>query len=367
MPRFNYDRFQCLFKILLPIKNVEGQEEKFYQFCMTPNWQYLITSSYPVVKGNRALPEVMRFWNWRTGEVERTLELDTQFLWPERITPDGLYALNKGSDNKRVNIWSLETGETVRQISGHRGNIGRIAVSQDGKTIATSGWDELRYFRDIPVSIPAEVIAQDRTIMLWDWQNEKLLRIIETESDHVTFLCFLDEQLLLSNHEFHWQLWNWQTGTLLKRITGIHGSLSYSYSAIIGRFFRDPADADKVFRVWDLKTQDIIQTLRSDQKLQWMRFSPDDRFLVSCEYHHRPQLYEFGGIREGSLKKYDEAMEQWRKQTPSLQVWSVETGQIVGEIKQPLGAEQVDFSPDGCNMAVKTEQAIEVWGVPSSP
>jgi WD40 repeat protein len=363
MPNFNYQQFQCLFKLKLPIKNAEGQGENFYQFCMTPDWQYLITSSYPVVRGNRSLPEMMRFWNWRTGELERTVELHNQFLWPERITPDGLYALSKGSE-KRVDVWSLETGKTVHQISGHRGNIGRMAVSQDGKTIATSGWDELKYFTDLPVDIPAELVAEDRTIMLWDWQNDKLLHTIETNGNHILFLCFLDEQLLASMHEYDWKIWNWQTGTLVRsmlRVPTTSAGLSYSYSAIVASFFREPADAGKVFRAWDFNTTEVIQTFRSNQRLEWMRFSPDDRLLVSRAYHARPQRYQNHLL---SQEEYDAAMKQWRETMPSMQVWSIETGKIVGEINQlPRGIEKVDFNPDGCNMVIQTEQTIEVWGV----
>lgn len=102
MPAFNYQQFQCLRQISLPLRNAMGQEEQFYQFRMTPDWQYLITVSYLTVNGKRSLPEIMRFWNWRTGEVEQTVELQTPFLYSELMTPDGQYSINKAAQNQSM-------------------------------------------------------------------------------------------------------------------------------------------------------------------------------------------------------------------------------------------------------------------------
>lgn len=372
MPTFNYRQFQCLRQIPLPLNSVTGEEEKFSSFHMTPDWRYLITMSYLMVNNQRSLPEIMRFWDWRTGEVERRVEVFIPFFSPHLITPDGQYAIGKAEEN-RVEIWSLQTGEPVRQLSGHRGMVGRIAVSPDGNTIATSGWDQNASYRDIPVDGPGTTIAEDRTIMLWDWQNGKLLRTLNTEAENILVLRFHpDGQTLFSAHNYGssqqrhksgWRVWNWQTGELLKAFPNIPTNLfgmSRDGSAIVTDFYQEPADGQKAFRVWDASTGEPIQTFRASHTLKWICFSPDDRLLLARYSYPRPDkaMYRMG------TPEYDAVMQQWKQDTSRIEIWSVETGQVVGELTQPHGIEQIYLSPDGCNLAVKTEHTIEIWGIP---
>lgn len=58
--------------------------------------------------------------------------------------------------------------------------------------------------------------------MLWDWQNGKLFRSIETNGGLIVVLRFLNEQWLLSVHnDRHWEVWDWQNGNLVRTLTGI--------------------------------------------------------------------------------------------------------------------------------------------------
>ena len=46
------------------------------------------------------------------------------------VSPDGKYIVS-GSDDKTVKVWSLETGQEVRTLSGHTDSVNAVAVSPE--------------------------------------------------------------------------------------------------------------------------------------------------------------------------------------------------------------------------------------------
>jgi WD40 repeat protein len=58
------------------------------------------------------------------------------------LSPDGKRLL-AGSANGLVSLWNAETGESLRDISGHTGNVTGVAFSSDGASVASGGLDSL--------------------------------------------------------------------------------------------------------------------------------------------------------------------------------------------------------------------------------
>jgi WD40 repeat protein len=84
------------------------------------------------------------------------------------ITPDGRLAVS-GSQDKTIKVWDSDAGTCVGTLEGHRGIVQSIAISPDGKLIASAG-------------------IGDRTVRLWDSELWACLHVItDTAPNCVTF------------------------------------------------------------------------------------------------------------------------------------------------------------------------------------
>src|SRR5262249_62067002 len=74
------------------------------------------------------------------------------------LTPDGKTLITPSG--KDVRVWDPATGRERLVLHGHKGNVDAVAVSADGRTAASAGW-------------------QDHTIRLWDLATGKERIVID--------------------------------------------------------------------------------------------------------------------------------------------------------------------------------------------
>ena len=83
----------------------------------------------------------LKIWNLETGELVRTIEGHSDWVWSVAISPDG-ETIVSGSYDKSLKIWNLKTGELVRTLEGHSDWIWSVAISPDGETIVSGSADD---------------------------------------------------------------------------------------------------------------------------------------------------------------------------------------------------------------------------------
>jgi len=73
------------------------------------------------------------------AEPSRTLKGHSAWVYAIAISPDGK-TLASGSYNGTIKIWNLQRGELLHTINGHTDAVESLAISSNGQILASGSW-----------------------------------------------------------------------------------------------------------------------------------------------------------------------------------------------------------------------------------
>ncbi len=104
--------------------------------------------------GDSGINGVAYQWRVSDGSLVRKFEGHTDALYSLALSPDGKL-LATGSYDQKIKLWNVEDGSEVRVLKGHIGGVYGLSFRPDGKVLASA--------------------SADRTIKLWDVATGKRL------------------------------------------------------------------------------------------------------------------------------------------------------------------------------------------------
>jgi WD40 repeat protein len=240
--------------------------------------------------------------------------------------------LASGSEDQTVKLWSVITGKEIRTIDT-KDPVQAIAVSPDGKKLATSGfslvlWDEpagkeIRRFED--VNCRSVLFSPDGKLIACGADDKVTLLDVETGDESLT----LDKahapaifnpngkQLITASGDDLIRVWDVNTGNKLQTIEDV-GKVSRIVVSANGLFMacanNDETKAEKgvdAVKLFNFVTGRIVRTFKSaedDSKPVTIAFSPDNKSLALG--------YSFGFSTKG----------------PGIRITNILTGSVVSSI-----------------------------------
>jgi WD40 repeat protein len=254
---------------------------------------------------------------------------------------DGKTLISCGADGV-IRCWEVPSGRAVRRLEGHRGWVRSLALSPDGKTLASGGgwWDF--------------------SLRLWDLDSGKELACLE-ESQHgeIGFVAFApDGRTLYAARDYEIAVWEAPGGRRLRTFKPLPEK-SYGFSAVTlspdGRTLAVAnldVDRTRRFAALDaegctlrlLDAQTGKEVLRAAWKAKWLShlaYSPDGRVLAVQDQH-------------------------------AIRLWTSDLDHELVRVPTPESDTNVfAFSPDGRALAVACRNGggapfrIRVWDVKS--
>ena len=163
------------------------------------------------------LDGIVRIWNTDTGKEvmslihplkENDLETKTAAVTCVRFNPDGSVVAG-GNRNGVIHLWDVDSSKLIQTLNGHIESISSLTFSSDGKTIAST--------------------SKDGTIRLWNVDTSEQIQAIAGPKGTIWRLFFYPNGLPIAcgyqkldafSRSKSIDLWDLQTGNLLKTLTG---------------------------------------------------------------------------------------------------------------------------------------------------
>ena len=133
------------------VKELSGHRAYITDFSLSPDGQLLASSSEDTT---------VRIWNLKTGESTVFAKEKEDPIMGVAFSPDGKFIATASGDDTRptqpghVKLYSVESGELVREFAKHDRVATKVRFSPDGKLLASTSFDEKVLIHDVESGKP---------------------------------------------------------------------------------------------------------------------------------------------------------------------------------------------------------------------
>ncbi len=259
----------------------------------------------------------IEIWDIKERRKVRVLEGHANNVRSLCLDMNGL--LFSGSDDHTLRIWDIQQGVALGDVDVLKRDCRSVAISEDGRFMATGGGDG--------------------TIAIWDISTGSLHGRLKGHGDSVDSLCFSPDGRLLASGASDSSLYVWALDGMkvlhsLSKHKGFVREVGFSRD---GRWLVSSGgvrDEGETY-IWDVRTGDLHTALtRHTKYASCARFSPDGRHLAVGSYDKCVSLYSVPDFEFMRALAHGDSL-------------------IYG----------LDFSPDGKMLAVADIESIGLWDI----
>ncbi|MHC5671966.1 protein kinase domain-containing protein [Nostoc sp.] len=288
--------------------------------------------------------------------LANTLEGHENSVLSVAISPDGKTIASSG-DERTIKLWNLATGKQISSLNGYSQQVNVVVISPDGKTLVTG--------------------SNDNTIKIWNLATRKLIRTLDGHSDSVHALAIsADSETLVSGSDDNTiKIWDLATGEQIRTLTG-HTFWVRSVAISPDGLILASGSFDKMIKIWNLTKGYSIRTLEGNfQTVTAVAISPDGKTLASASRDRTIKLWNLVTGREirtlaGHANTVttvafsaDGKIIASGSRDRTIKLWNPATGEEILTLTGHTNTvTSVTFSPDGKTLVSGSEDnTIKIW------
>jgi WD40 repeat protein len=246
---------------------------------------------------------VIRIRDSATFEVKRAWPASS--LWIEHLawSPDGRRLAAIAQSSQDVMVWDYSSAKIAYVLSGHHGDVNRVAFSPDGALAATVGAD------------------LDPSLRIWDANDGRLRHVIPLPAPSSTLAWSSDSKRIatFSQGEKSVRIWEAATGSPLKTVA-CEAAIKVGAWKPGGKSIAVYCD-DHVIRLIDARDDTVERRLPvAGTEVLALEWSPDGQFIAAGEIR---AAYDF-----------------------PVRVWNATTWEVVREFKPGKLSNRLHWSSD---------------------
>ncbi|MCI0527114.1 MAG: WD40 repeat domain-containing protein, partial [Nitrospira sp.] len=178
------------------LRTLQGHTSWVISVVLTPDGKTAISAS---------LDKTLRIWDIATGECLRTFQGYTDEVTSVTVAPDGKTLVSTSSDHT-LGVFDITSGEHLRNLGkgwnddprvGHTYWVTSVALTSDGKTAVSAGWD--------------------KTLRVWDIASGECLRTLQGHTGEVISVAVTPDgkTVISASMDSTLRVWNIVSGECL--------------------------------------------------------------------------------------------------------------------------------------------------------
>jgi WD40 repeat protein len=308
-------------------------------------------------RGDNTKPHVTRLWDMATGDEKQRIPLTGNRLV---ITPDGKTLACAARANIELgDLADLVAGKTPRVLGGHSSAIHSLALSPNGKLLASGSADE--------------------TVRVWDVATGAELRVLSGYKGEVRAVAFTPDgdRIVMGVADGQVRVWNLGSDKVERALAGHKGVLR---ALAISPDGKSLVTAGEEVNIWNLETGKIRATHR--RNTYSVAFNRDGKF-IACASGTRVTLYDTdsGTDRFAPTGHQGEVFslavspdgttlavgsDDGRAEPgATIKLWDVASGKLIRTfLRQGVRVLSLAYTPDGKELvAGQTAGTVAFWDV----